>query len=85
MAKAVHETIEVEKVETKKVKEKVVHLILSPEEAKFLASILVRVGGDKTRSRRRHQVPISGVLRELGYGGMGTTLDMDGSIYFKNE
>jgi hypothetical protein len=44
-----------------------VKLELSPEEAQFLADVLAKIGGDPVTTRRKHQLAISGALRDAGH------------------
>lgn len=48
------------------VEPEVVHLSLDPDETKFLVAVLSRIGGDKTKSRRRHAVALQNALRQAG-------------------
>jgi hypothetical protein len=80
MATARNETREREVKTT--VKEPVVVLEISPDEAQTLISILFRVGGDYIHSRRKHADQLYRALSPIA--SEPTTKDMQGSIFFSS-
>lgn len=60
---------------------KFVRLDLEESEARFLADVLVRVGGSPDKSRRKHEVDIKNALNRVGVYRSGLE-DMNGYINF---
>ena len=61
-------------------------MCLSMAEAQTLADILDMVGGDPTRSRRKHAAAILEALETVDVGGKGNSADIHGAgITFDNR
>lgn len=54
-------------IQVQTIRTKAVTLLLSEEEAQFVADVLARVGGSPTGSRRKYQDGISRALDKAGY------------------
>lgn len=86
MATSTRKTIEIEVTKLETVP--AVELVLTEDEAHTLAFILAKIGGDPTRSRRKHCDAISKALERaqiFWHKGQGRDLHVGGQIYFSIE
>lgn len=80
MAKAARKTEKVERVITED--KEVIVIELSVEEARTLARVLARIGGDCKVSRRIHTESISATLANVGIYNSSGAIELNGNLFF---